>query len=259
MKLIKYALLMVIGLTACQPKGSYLYQFPQTANISINEVVVIIDYLNLRDDLGKNWDFDSAHHRLILNQLLNQINHKLRQDGYPKVKQYLLSSGLLIKAPMTVDHYVDGELQQQPLYPPFIIASTLADTKQIELHQEIMTILAKYITPRTHHMNDAMTHRGMQMGHHFEAIDLTDDTALLYVQIDLSAPGTVKQLTTFLVSGAIASQTDYGHVQMHNSSNRASSAALIHKGTGQILWKNYSSTWQPSKPINWLLVDFPRR
>ncbi len=247
------------GLAACQPKGSLLYQYPTPENYTIDQVLVVIDYLNLKDDIGRYWDFDSYYHQQTLNRLLADVNLELQQSGYPKVQSYLLSSGLLINNEWAVEHYIDEQLQDQLLYPPFILAEQNINPTQIEQHQEFLTIMVKYIGQRRHHENDEYTHRGMQMGYHFESMDLAANTAILYLHIDQSAPGISKQLGTFLISGAIASQADYGAVSLDLNPKKHASAFMVHKGSGQILWKNYSNSWSTDQPIAQLLALLPKR
>lgn len=220
--------------------------------------MVVIDYLNLKDDVGKYWDFDSYYHQKVLNQMLRQLDTELQSVGYPKANAYLLSSGLLIKHPFAVEHYIEDQPQDELLYPPFILAQNNIIESQIPQHQEILSILVKYIAQRRHHQTDELSHRGMQMGYQLAAMDLSDDTAILYVHIDLSAPGIIKQLSSFLISGAIASQADYGHVHLDATTKRHASAILIHKGSGQILWKNFTQQWTPEQPIQQLLNGLPK-
>jgi hypothetical protein len=257
MKCPKLLLLIVFGLTACQPKGTLIYHYPNPDEYSIDQVVVVIDYLNLKDDIGKLWDFDAYYHQQVLNKLLTDVDWQLQQSGYPKVNAYLLSSGLLINNPFAVEHYIKDELQADLLYPPYVLASQNIDQAQITQHQEFLTLLVKYISQRRHQENDEWTHRGMQMGYHFASMDLPANTGILYLHIDQSAAGIIKQLGTFLVTGAIASQADYSQVSLDFSGQRHASAFFIHKSSGQILWKNHSIQWSPVMPIEQLLTEFP--
>ncbi len=255
----KLLLLLCFGLTACQPKGSLLYQYPDDSELKIRHLVVVMDYLNLKDDLGTYWDFDSQHHRRSLNHMLTVVNQQTLEAGYPKIENYLLSSGLLIKTAFAVDHYLDDQLQAERLLPPYLLATEGIDHQHIDQHQEILTLLVKYIAPRRHRPNNELSDRGMQMGYQMAALDLPDDTGLLYVHIDQSAPGIIKQTSSLLLAGAVASQADYAAVHLDATSTRQASAALIHKGSGQILWKNHSRNWQPSQGIAALLLGFPTR
>jgi len=220
-------------------------------------MMVVIDFINLRDDLGKYWDFDSYYHQKVLNQLLHKINEQLSNAGYPQVDSYLLSSGLLFKTDFRVEHYIQDQLQNELLHPPFILAKANITEEQIPQHQEILGILVKYIAPRRHHDSDELSHRGMQLGYQLESMKIPDDSAILYIHIDLSAPGIIKQMGTFLLSGAIASQADYAHVHLDATATRHASAFLLHKGSGQIIWKNYSNRWTPEQPIEKLLKQLP--
>lgn len=248
---------LLFGLLACQPKGAYLYQYPNAENHEINQVMLVIDYLNLKDDVGKYWDFDSHYHQKVLNQLLHKINSQLSKAGYPQVNTYLLSSGLLFKTDFSVEHYIQDQLQNELMYPPFILAKQNITEVQIPQHQEILGTFVKYIAPRRHHNSDELSHRGMQLGYQLESMDVADGTAIMYVQIDLSAPGIIKQLGAFLLSGAIASQADYAHIHLDATTKRHASAFLIHKGSGQILWKNHTTRWTPEQPIDELLKGLP--
>jgi len=258
MKRLKLLLFMTFGLAACQPKGSFIYQYPKTNDIQIDQVMLVVDYLNLRDDVGKYWDFDSYYHQQTLNKLLFDVDLQLQQSGYPEVQSYLLSSGLLINQEFAVEHYIKEQLQDTLLYPPYILALHNMDSNQIKQHQEFLTIMVKYIAQRRHQGTDELSHQGMQMGYHFEAMDLPDNTAILYIYINQSAAGIVKQLSTLLLTGALASQADYANVGIDLSNKRQASAFLIHKGSGQILWKNHSNSWATDQPIEQLLTLFPQ-
>ncbi len=257
MKRLNTLLLLLIGLTACQPKGSLLYQYPNTESLDINELVVVIDYLNLKDDLGNYWDFDSQHHKTILNQKLTAVNRLTVEAGYPKISNYVLSSGLLVKPDFAVEHYQTKQLQAGLLYPPYVLAAEKTSSQLIDQHQEIMNLLVKYIAQRRYRETDEYTHRGMQMAYHFDAMDLPPNTGILYIHIDLSAPGIIKQTGTFLLAGAAASQADYAQINFAATPRRQASAFLLHKASGQILWKNHSKTWRPDQPISTLLLNLP--
>lgn len=247
-------LLSCFWLISCQPKGSYLYQHPQGPARMVNHVVVVIDYLNLKDDLGANWDFDSLEHQQVLNNLLKATSHWLQQRGFPRVTNYLLSSGLLIRQPLAVDHYRHGSLQPEPLYPPFLVASE--GVENLDKHQEALALLVKYTAPRRHHPDNPHSMRGMHIGYHFSEMKLSEDTAVLYLHIDQSAAGIIKQLSTLLLTGALASQSDHARVYLAASSQRQASAFLIH-ASGEILWKNHSTQWHPGQPLQELLAGFP--
>ena len=147
-------LLLFIGLTACQPKGSYLYHFPAPETHPINRMIVVIDYLNLRDDIGKYWDYDSYYHEHNLNLLIHDVDTHLQQLGYPAVDGYLLSSGLLFKEPFAVEHYHRDEHLEELLYPPFTLAQHNVADIDTWHHQEIMSTLVKYIAQRRWHGGD---------------------------------------------------------------------------------------------------------
>jgi len=248
-------LVWLLLLCACQPKGSHLYHNNDPVVAPIARVMVVMDYLNLKDDLGQQWDFDSDHHQQLLNRLLGDTNHWLRQRGYPKVDQYLLTSGLLFRQPIPVDHYQQQQLQPDPLYPPYLLASS--GTDQVMLHQEVLQLLVKYTAPRRHHPDQSDSLRGMHVGHQFQSLDMADDTAVLYVHINQSAPGLIKQLSSLILAAAVASQTDHTQVYLDAGHQRQASAFLI-DSTGRILWKNHSLSWHPGLPVEQLLIEFPR-
>lgn len=253
----KFLIIIVFGLTACQPKGSYIYQNPKTENFPIEQVVVVIDYLNLRDDIGEYWDFDSYYHQKTLDHLFAQVKAQLNEAGYPKINSYLLSSGLLLKDSFAVEHYVQDQPKEGMLYPPYLQAQTNIKDEHIAQHREFLNIMIKYLAQRKHHETDPVSMRGMQMGYHFEEMQLEENTAILYIHINQSAPGIMKTLSTLLLTGAIASQADYAHVGIDLSSHKQASIFWIHKGSGQILWKNHSTSWSTSRPLAQLLTNFP--
>jgi hypothetical protein len=247
-------LLGCLWLLSCQPRGSYLYQHPEGQTTTINNVVLVIDYLNLKDDLGDRWDFDSLQHQQLLNHLLKESSHWLQQWGYPRVTNYLLSSGLLIRQPLAVDHYQHKALQPEPLFPPYLLASE--GIEEPAMHQEPLALLVKYTAPRRHHPGNPDSLRGMHIGYHFSELKLPADTAVLYLHIDQSATGIIKQLSTLLLTGALASQSDHAQVYLAANSQRQASAFLIH-ASGEILWKNHSTVWHPGQSVRELLVGFP--
>ena len=259
MKRPSLVLMLCIGLAACQPKGSLIYQYPNPEQHAIEHVVVVIDYLNLRDDIGKYWDFDSYYHQQTLDRLLRQTNDQLQQLGYPVVDSFLLTSGLLINNDFPVEHYIKDQLQAELLYPPYSLAQQNVNPEQIAQHQEFLGIMVKYMATRRHLDDDELSHRGMQMGYHFESMILPSDTAILYIHINQSAAGIIKQLGTLLVTGAIASQADQAYVGMNLTTARQASAFLVHHGSGQILWKNHSNQWSTDHPLSNLLTRLPVR
>lgn len=257
MKRPELLLILCFGLAACQPKGSLIYQHPNPAQHSTEHVVVVIDYLNLRDDIGKYWDFDSYYHQQTLDRLFQQASDQLQAAGYPVAESYLLTSGLLVQHDFAVEHYIEDVLQPERLYPPYILAQSGLNQQQISQHQEFLGIMVKYIAGRRHLENDESTHRGMQMAYHFEAMDLPDQTAILYMHINQSAAGIIKQLSTLLLTGAMASQADAAYVGLDLTAQRQASAFLVHKGSGQILWKNHSKQWSTEQPISELIKSLP--
>ncbi len=248
----------ILGLMGCQPKGSLIYQYQGAEKIEIKQLMVVIDYLNLRDDTGKFWDFDSYYHQKTLDNLFLQVKTTLKNNGFPPIESYLLSSGLLIKGDFPVEHYNKEQLQPELLHPPYTLAFKSTNDEQITQHQEVLGIMIKYIATRRHHTDDENNHRGMQMGYHFQSIDLADSTAILYIHINQSAVGIIKQLGQVLLGGAIASQADYGYVNVNLSNKKHASAFLVHKGSGQILWKNHTSSWSTDQPINEFLKRLPK-
>ncbi|MFC3193056.1 hypothetical protein ACFODZ_02265 [Marinicella sediminis] len=246
--------LLCVGLTACQPKGTWLYQAAADERPDWEHIVVIIDYLNLKDDLDGHWDFASEQHQMVLNRLLAETNRTLQQSGYPRVNRFVLSSGLLFAQPMAVDHYRNSELQHEPLYPPYLLA--VDGMEHIAVHQEVLQLLVKYTAPRRHHPEQPDSLRGMHVGHQFDALQLPEDLAVLYIHIDQSAPGIIKQLSSLLLAAAVSSQSDYTQVYLDGGQQKQASAFLVH-GSGQIIWKNHDINWHPGQPINQLLIDFP--
>ncbi|WP_223787146.1 hypothetical protein [Marinicella meishanensis] len=248
---------MWLVLTGCQPKGTTLYQHDQPENHPIEHTMVVIDYLNLRDDLGRYWDFDSYYHEDMLNRLLAAVDMSLQKAGYPAASGYLLTSGLLVDEGFAVEHYIQETLQPELLYAPFIMASDQIPDDHIDQHRDVMRLMIKYLAPKRHHASDPNSHRGMQMGYHFSDIDLPPNTGILYLHVDLSATGAIKQLGTLILSGAVASQSDYASMHLDLGYRRHASAFWVHTGSGQILWKNHSNQWTPAQPIGELLLQFP--
>ncbi len=219
--------------------------------------MVVIDYLNLRDDIGRYWDFDSYYHQQTLGHLFAQVKTALNAAGYPEVKSHLLSSGLLIKSDLAVEHYWQDQAQDELLYPPYLMAQSKIKDEQVAQHQEFLTIMVKYLAQRRHDKSDPVSLRGMQMGYHFENMQMAPDTAIMYIHINQSAPGIMKQLGSLLLTGAIASQADYTHVGLDLGSHKQASIFWIDKDSGEILWKNHSNKWSTDQPLAQLLQHFP--
>ena len=100
-------------LCACAPKYNYtradLDQKPLPS-----EVVVIVDYFAVVDDVGELWDYKQEFNDKRINRFRELVSDLLGSSGYLVADKGIISSGLGLSSHIEFDYYIDGKKQDQP-------------------------------------------------------------------------------------------------------------------------------------------------
>ncbi len=125
-------LFVLLLLAACAPKYNYFNS--QSKQQKFDYVIVVIDYLHFIDDVGKLLDYPADINKQQLEKLKTLIENTLHSKGYTGVIDFaFISSGIGLNPDMGFEHYIERELQEELIYPPFYLESTYPDHVQQQL------------------------------------------------------------------------------------------------------------------------------
>lgn len=201
----------------------------------LNQVLIMIEYLELKDDTRNYWNFDEEAN-IKQQDLLYQIAHQmLLEKGYEVSSSSLKTSGLVVARDYYVDHYINKKPKPQPIAPPYIIRSIDLNDDHI---YALESLLATLTEPVSSVMSDYRAFIKNNYKEQTQNIDISDDIAILVVQ-------SYRPRTT------VFSNVDVGF-SFSNGGNGAfagiggrqqfakTSAYFIHKGSGDVIWANHT-------------------
>ncbi len=124
--------LLTVLLAACAPK--YHYQNLATAEPEFEHILVVFDYLHFVDDVGKLMDYHEDKNQLQIEALKSVITNTLSANGFQGTVDFaLISSGLGLNPENGFEHYIDGDLSETLIYPPFYLESNHHESFQHQL------------------------------------------------------------------------------------------------------------------------------
>jgi hypothetical protein len=224
--------------------------------------MIIVEYLHLKDDLGELWDFDENRNLQYQDLIFDNAVSMLHSKGFKISASSIKASGLNLDKNLVVEHYKNKELQAGLISPPFIIRSENLVMPPIESLEQLLVEL--YISldpmivdrsPLSQNYLDTMNFK-----EYLQDIDVSENTAILVIQSAHLSTSAIKGLGVGLIFAA-ASSSNRGHVQVgfqHGHQGPAINAYLIHKGSGELLWTNYSTQAIKSTKSHHLFNTFPQ-
>jgi hypothetical protein len=257
---------ILLILTSCGYKSHYVKSnYSQSIN-DIDSVMIFVEYLHLKDDVGELWDFDENRNIKSQNIIFNNSLNMLQSKGYKIADANIKSSGINLDKNLIVEHYIGRELQQAVISPPFIIRTENLNHQSVASLEYLLSELYVSLDPN-------FVDRGplsqdyldtMNFKEYLQDIDIPNNTAVLVVQSTQLSTSAVKGIGIGLLFAAAAnSNSSHGHGHVNIGFNQqyqgpAVNAYLLHKGTGDLLWANYSNNTISSTKPHRLFETFPQ-
>ncbi|WP_395374275.1 hypothetical protein [Marinicella sp. W31] len=239
---LKNIIFCVFILTGCS--SSYQYRraaAPETHTIS--NVVVVVDYVSITDDVGKLMNYDLDLNIEQMEALESIAIEQLENKGFAPSSSRLRGSGLGMPGFLEFELYENGEDQQALMNPPFLIEPRFLTQQQTHQFEYLFDQLeSKYsqlnVDKNTQPVLDSIRLRGLT-----EPLALPENSAILFVRAFHPRVSAGKAIGVGLLGIAIsAAATDGSYIGIATSYDQAfSSAFLVHADSGQLLWKNHKS------------------
>ena len=227
-------LILICLMMGCAP-SNHVYVKPhyQDQPFSISNVLIMIEYLEIKDDIKGLWNFSEGRNLFQQDQLYATAQLMLEQKGYGVAAMHLKTSGLIIDRSFAVEHYI-GDKQQGVISPPYIVRSYNLDESQI---QGLEMLLAELNRPLSPAMVDLRSYVKNNYKQQMSAIDLDDNMAILIIQVYRPRVSVFANVGVMVSLSSSGSHGSYVGVGGHNQSP-ISVAYLLHKGTGDVIWSN---------------------
>ena len=243
MKKIIILTLLSFALFSCAPKYDYVKTKFEHDVPPVKNVLLVLDYVSLKDDVGKLWDFDENYNLKQLDKNYAQLKTLIENKGYTVINKSLKASGLLMDSEYQAEHYVDKKLQDKLISPPFIIQATDLND------DEIQALLSLNYATRVHLGMQIMSkkknsHYGLLTNNdNWHNLNLSDDTAIVVININHPKISAVKAMGIGVLSAAATG----GYMYVTPYGIPSTFGYMLHPKTGDILWTNYQSTIRFSK------------
>jgi len=221
-------------LSACAPTNyTYIKKNYDLGNYKISEVLVAVEYLNLKETLTGSWIFNENTNLSNQDRIYGIVVEMLENKGYTIANQSLKTSGLILNRNILAKHYYNEKLQELPISPPFIIRSIDIDEATI---QGLEVLLAEINKPVSHVMSDYKSFINNNFKPQMQSINIDDNVAILLIQ-SFKPKNTI--FSSFDVGFGVSSSSSAVFASTDNVTYKPTSYAyLIHKGTGELLWSN---------------------
>jgi len=218
---------------SCAPTNYVYTKKVNSASHEIKHVLIMVEYLDAKDDTQGFWNFDEISNLTNQDFLYEMASQMLMSKGYDISDKSLKTSGLIIARDFYMDHYVEKQLQEDVISPPYIIRSVNLDDEVI---QGLEILLAELNRPMSKVMSD---YRGFVKNNYREQtanIDLPNESAILIIQ---SYKPRVSMLKNLNLGYSVSSAYSDGQIALGmRKQNYTSHAYMIHNGTGDLLWSN---------------------
>jgi hypothetical protein len=242
-------LILAVFLTACAPKFNYVST--KVEQPAYDQILVVFDYLHVVDDVGKLLDYPADKNMDQINLLKTQIESALRAKGFKgDIDFALISSGLGLNPELGFEHYVDGDLQEQLIYPPFYLESPYHEAFQYQLIQSFADAQSVSFVPvskeNTDYFNDLrMIPLTFADSEEYLSPQLDDkiSTAVLHIRAVWPRVSFMKAMGVSLLSvGLTAGVSGGAYVGIATPVGMPHSTGLLFdNATGEVIWKNQIS------------------
>ncbi len=240
-------LLCCICLTACSPKYEFVDR-SEFATRSIEHVLLVIDYIEFVDDVGKLMDYDLQKNRRYLQTLEQRTKDLLLDKGYKEVTTVLLSSGLDFDPDHSMQLYHKKQFQDQLVNAPFIYEA--GPMSEVDLTQAAIwfNALQRYgFEPVKKKFPDDLARRRVgqkiaQRNRLTPFMGVPPNTAVMYVRVVSPRVSFAKAMGMSLLTGALSYQIGSGSTYVYAVpyGQPYSNAFFIDNTTSALLWKTHA-------------------
>ena len=250
--LLFYKIVLITSvLSACAPTN-YVYVKPNGVDVhKIDEVVVMVEYLNVKEGFDSYWDFNENINLENQDELYNMAVQILTEKGYGVSDKSLKTSGIVVDRNFVLDHFLDKKKQKQLIAPPYIVRSVNLQDENI---QGFEFLLAELNSPMSAVMADLRTYVNNNYKQQMDSIDLNPQSAVLVIQVYKPRKAMLPNIEFAVTSSVWDTHVDFGSIQPAS----ISAAYLIHNGSGDVLWSNKSSYINTKKPQKFF-AELPKR
>lgn len=228
-----FIVFILLTIVACAPTSYVFTKKLNPKQHKIQQVVIMVEYLEAKDDAKGFWNFDEVINLINQDYLYDIASQMLISKGYHLSDKSLKTSGLIIARDFYMDHYVNKQLQDEVISPPYIVRSVNLDDENI---QGLEILLAELNRPMSAVMAD---YRGFVKNNYRQStshLNLSNNSAILIIQSYKPRTSMLKNLD---FGYGVSSPSGHGHLELGiRNMNYTSYAYLIHKGTGDLLWSN---------------------
>ncbi|MCX7544921.1 hypothetical protein [Marinicella gelatinilytica] len=236
-------LTMMVMLSACGPKSSYLN--PDIEKPGFNRIAVVLDYVYFVDGVDHVMDYDANKNQTQIRRLKEDIEHMLKAKNFA-VEWALVTSGVGLHPDMPFAHYQDGERQVDIIYPPFYIDSHYPFDVQDQLMASFMDAQRVALTSASknnQHYLQRLRLKTIDLRQSMSAPNIANPAGILHVRVLAPRTSFLKTLGSGSVSVGISTGSVRGsHVGIGlplTSGNKSlTTAVLFDNGNGRVVWKN---------------------
>jgi hypothetical protein len=226
---------LTFTLMACAPKYSFVKTKFDNEAPQIENILFVLDYVSLKDDVGELWDFDENKNIKNMDKMYSQIENILKSKGYNVLKSNLKASGLLINDEYQAEHYLDKKLQEDLISPPFLIRSNDINEENINnlriLNFDVRNHLAGQISSKIKNLGYGQLPSLDQLN----MLDLPANTAIVVVNSNRPKVSAIKAIGVGVMSAALTG----GYLFLSSHGVPSTFGYMVHADTGDILWSNY--------------------
>lgn len=230
-------LLAVLILSACGPKYSYVKTKFANEKPKVENVLLVLDYVSLKDDVGELWDYKEDYNIKHMDKTYNEIKNSLQAKGYNILDTELKASGLLMEDEYQAEHYKGGKLKDDLISPPFMINFENYSDQQIndfrDLNLEVREHLGNGIISEVKTYNYGL----LPNLENLRKMELPKNTAIIVINANRPKISAVKAIGVGVLSAALTG----GYLIVSSHGVPSTFGYMIHADTGDILWTNFGS------------------
>lgn len=228
-----FLVFILLVLNACAPT-SYVYLKPNMPVVDIEQVTVMVEYLNIKEGFDTHWNFDENVNLNQQDALYDMAVGMLQKKGYRVSDKSLKTSGFIMDRSFLVDHFLNKKKQSQLLSAPYIVRSVNLDDATI---QGFEMLLAELNSPMSAVMSDLRSYVKNNYAQQLNAINIEPNSAVLIIKVYKP-----RQVMLPNIGFGVSTSMWDSSVNFNSETPRPESEAyLIHKDSGEVLWSNKTS------------------
>lgn len=236
---MKKAFLLTLSfiLISCTPKYDFVKTKFDNGKPQVKNIMLVLDYVTLKDDVGKLYDFDENYNLKHMNLMYSKIKSLVETRGFSVLPETLKASGLLIDSEYQAEHYLNKKLQKDLISPPFILRITGMDDDMVDVLRDLN------LESRAHlGYNIATEVKTYKYGtlpslENLNKLNLPEHTAILVINANRPKVSAIKAIGVGVLSTALTG----GYATVAMQGIPSTFGYLVHADTGDILWTNYGA------------------